>query len=186
MTMSALSDQLPDSEFEELIQRHRSQLFGYALSLLGNRSDAEDVVQQTTVILWEKRDQYTPGTYFLAWARTITRFQAANHRRKEAIRRHEPLVDDQLEAAIHERVEEREREFSRLRKGLQICLQALPERQKQAVEGRYFQGKSVQALAEEMGLKPNAVSQILFRARASLIDCVQTQTQSRGLSEPSL
>jgi len=182
--MSALSDQLPDSEFEGLIHRHRTQLFGYALTLLGNRSDAEDVVQQVSVILWEKRDQYVAGTNFMAWARTITRFQAANLRRKEAIRRHEPLLDEQLEAAVAERMEEREREFLRLRRGLQLCLQNLPDRQRNVVEGRYFQEKSVQTLADELGLKPNAISQILFRARASLIACVQTQ--SRGLSEPSL
>ncbi len=182
--MSALTQHHPDSEFEELIQRHRSQLFGYALALLGIRSDADDVVQQTTLILWEKRSCYTPGTNFLAWARTIARFQAANHRRKEAIRRHEPLIDDQLEAAVHERAEEREREFSRLRKGLQFCIRQLPDRQKRAVEGRYFQGKTIPALAQEMGLKPNAVSQLLFRARASLIACVQTQSQ--GLSEPTI
>jgi hypothetical protein len=52
------------SEFVRLFSQHASQLFGFVLVLTGNRSDAEDIVQNASVVLWEKFDAYQPGTSF--------------------------------------------------------------------------------------------------------------------------
>ncbi|MEM7009864.1 MAG: sigma-70 family RNA polymerase sigma factor [Verrucomicrobiota bacterium] len=165
-----------DSNIERLIREQRAQLHGYVLAQVGNSSDAEDLVQQVCVILWKKRDQFDPKTNFLAWARKIARFEALNLWRKEKRRRTEPLMDEHLGQIVHERSEERELEFIRHRRALQACIQQLPKRQREVIESHYFNGESVAKIADATGMKPNAISQLLFRARTSLIACVQTRS----------
>lgn len=167
----------PDPEFELLIGQHRAQMHGFVLSLVGNNSDAEDLLQQVCVILWEKRDQFEPGTNFLAWARKVARYRALNHWRKEKNRPQESLLlDEHLMQVTCERTEEREKEFARHRRALQACLERLTDRQREVVEAHYFDGKSIPQIATASGLKANAISQLLFRARAGLITCVQTHS----------
>ena len=167
-----------DQEFETLLNENRHRLHGFALAMVGNRWDADDLLQSTYVVLWEKRQQFEHGTNFLAWARKILRFHVLNHWRREKIRQHQPLLDDHLEAAVTERMEERELEFTRHRKALQHCLQSLPDRQRQAISAHYFEEKSIPEVSEKIGLKPNALSQLLFRARTSLMACMQTHSQA--------
>ena len=49
------------AEFAELLRQHQSQLFGYIHSLLRNLSDADDLFQQTTLILWKKFGEFERG-----------------------------------------------------------------------------------------------------------------------------
>ena len=166
-----------DPEFERLIGEHRAQLHGFVLSLVSNNSDAEDLLQQVCVTLWEKRSQFQLGTNFLAWARKIARYQALNLWRKQKRRPQESeLLDEHLSQIVVERSQERELEFVRHRRALQSCMERLPDRQREVVSAHYFDGKAIPEIADEFGLKANAVSQLLFRARAGLISCVQTRS----------
>lgn len=174
--MSFLSHKSPNPEFESLIREHRAQLHGFVLSLVPNNSDAEDLLQQVCVILWEKRDEFEIGTNFLAWARKVARYQALNHWRKERAKPPEQEFSDHLLDVIQERSEEREREFLRHRRALQVCLAKLPPRHRKVVESHYFDGDTITEIAKQNHMKANAVSQLLFRARAALIACVQTQS----------
>ncbi|MDF1812882.1 MAG: sigma-70 family RNA polymerase sigma factor [Verrucomicrobiales bacterium] len=173
-----------DPSIELLIDQHREQLYGFVLSLVANNSDAEDLLQQVCLILWEKKDTFEPGANFLAWARKIARYQALNHWRKEQNRPQETLLDEHLIQVVHERTGERELEFARHRRALQFCIKQLPDRQRQVVEAHYFEEKSIPEIAELFSIKPNAVSQLLFRARAGLIACVKSR--SKGITDEDL
>ena len=163
-----------DLEFERLITDHRAQLHGFVLSLVSNKSDAEDLLQQVCLTLWQKRGQFEQGTNFLAWARKVARYHLLNHWRKSKNRKTEPLLDEDLIEAVSERTAERELEFNEHRKTHQYCLEKLPERQREAVQSHYFDEISIPKIASNLGIKENAVSQLLFRARTSLINCAQT------------
>lgn len=175
--MSLQPIEQPDPEFERLIEINRAQLHGFVLSLVPNTNDAEDLLQHACLTFWEKRDQFERDTNFLAWARKIIRYQVLNYRRKEQNRPpHSQLVDEQLADMIEERTEEREREFLRHRRALQSCIEELADRQRVVIEARYFDGKSLSQIAAETSMKTNAVSQLLFRARNRLIQCVQSKS----------
>ena len=57
----------------ELYERYRSQVYGLALAVLKNRSDAEDVVQSTFVRVWDRAGTYREGNDAGAWIMTVTR-----------------------------------------------------------------------------------------------------------------
>src|SRR5262245_17796548 len=74
-------------EFSELLRSGRSRVFGYLLALVQNLADAEDLYQQTALLLWEKFDQYQKGTDFGTWATTVDHFTALNFLRRQTRRR---------------------------------------------------------------------------------------------------
>ena len=71
-----MADADRESEFARLFQDCHRQLFAYVHVLVRNYTDAEDVVQQTSLVLWRKFGEYQPGTSFAAWACGVGRFEA--------------------------------------------------------------------------------------------------------------
>ena len=65
-----MSKQEQHDLFCELLTLHQGQLHGYILALVGNRADADDLFQSTSMVLWRKFDTFQPGSSFLAWGPT--------------------------------------------------------------------------------------------------------------------
>lgn len=173
------------SPFDEELRRAQVPVLGYLVRLTGNLADARDLLQQTNLTAWEKRDSFESGTDPVAWMRAIARNHYRNESRSRQNRRTVPLLDSDLEKMVENRHQEREREETRKRKLLQVCLGKLPEKQRFAVEKFYLEGKSLEDLGEETNRKANAIAQLLHRARQNLIRCVE-QESHRGLEGDEL
>jgi RNA polymerase sigma-70 factor (ECF subfamily) len=65
-------------QFVELITQHRGAMFGYILALVHNNADAEDLLQQTCLVLWRKFDQYDSAGNFVHWANKIAQYEVQN------------------------------------------------------------------------------------------------------------
>ena len=72
----------PSFEFVQLLTSHQSRLYAYVLSLLGDRTQAEDVMQETNAVLWRKAHDFKLGTNFGAWMFKVACFQVMAHRRR--------------------------------------------------------------------------------------------------------
>ena len=68
--------------FARLLERHASTLWTLAAAILGDRSHADDVLQEACVIALQKLDSFQPGTSFQAWMGQVVRYVALNHQRK--------------------------------------------------------------------------------------------------------
>jgi RNA polymerase sigma-70 factor (ECF subfamily) len=75
-------------EFARLVTDAQQRRYAYIYSLLGSSSASWDVLQETNMVLWKKRDQFELGTNFRAWAHSIGRFQVMAYLRD---RKREPL-----------------------------------------------------------------------------------------------
>src|ERR1700722_13773320 len=71
-------DQPPKAEFADYLRQDQSQLFGYIHSLVRDLNDADDVFQQTAVVLWNKFAEFDRQRSFVAWAWGVARFEVAN------------------------------------------------------------------------------------------------------------
>jgi RNA polymerase sigma-70 factor (ECF subfamily) len=91
------AEQLQPAEFAVLFGKCFTQLWALAAGILGNRADAEDVVQEAALIALRRLDQFTPGTNFLAWMTKIVRLQAYNWSRKRTGRRTDPADPAELD-----------------------------------------------------------------------------------------
>src|SRR6185295_17788239 len=74
-------------EFISLFTQHSRQVYGYIRALVHHQSDAEDVFQEASRVMWEKFDQFETGTDFLAWACCISHYNVLMYRRTKARQR---------------------------------------------------------------------------------------------------
>ena len=160
-------------EFMELLTQHDRALGVYVYSLVRDGADADDILQQTKLILWRCFAQFEPGTNFLAWARKTAFHQVLTHRRQTK-REHLPLSEETLEALHHE-VERLGDMGDSRRDALRACLAKLPAEHRQLVTLRYFEDLEIEQIADRIRSTVAAVYRALSRVRYALLGCVEKE-----------
>ncbi len=161
--------------FVRLFSQHGRAIHTYVLSLVPQMSDAEDVFQEASLVMWTKFDSYQPGTNFTAWACTIAKYCALNHYRKH--KKFARLFSESFLAAIDAQMaelnaDESERELRQ--RLLQRCLDTLPNHHRHVVDQRYVNRQTTKQIGNAVGKSPNAIRKLLVRVRAALADCIQS------------
>ena len=156
-------------------QRH---LLAFIQSLIWRPADADDVLQEANLVLWRKAADYDPARPFLPWAMRIAQLQAMAWltSRGRAQRR---FADALLETIADEAVAEAD-ELEPRRRALGDCLQRLSPDHRALVASRYQPDGSVEAMAQERGSSPKAVSEMLRRIRLGLLGCVERKLGEAG------
>lgn len=163
-------------EIVNLIARHQTRLRGLVRCLLVRASDVEDVLQEVNCVLWEKANEFKPGTDFWAWASQIARYKAINQIRKYA--RERRVFDDDLLEQIAEAADRRLVELDRRREALDHCLQQLPPVQRQLIDLRYSGGHAMEVISEMIGRSEGSIRQTLYRIRAALLACIERKIKA--------
>lgn len=161
----------PSEQLVRLIAQAQRRLFAFVLALVRRPVDAEDILQETNVVLWRKRDTYRPESDFFAWAFEIARWQVLSHRTRQA-RQGDPF-DAALLAEIADSAAIESDQFDRRGSALHRCLQKLPAQQRELIMKRYQPDAAVHSLAAELGKSANAVSELLRRIRETLRQCIE-------------
>jgi RNA polymerase sigma-70 factor (ECF subfamily) len=171
---------LPDEEFVQLFTRHQRRLFLFILSQWPDPLLAEEILQETNVIIWRKASQFQRGSNFLAWSTQIASYEIMKFR---ARRRRDRLQfsDEFLEQVAAEAVT-RSDELETRRAALVFCLQKLKPSDRELVQLRYAPGESGKNLAESLGRPANSVYQSLGRIRRTLWQCIQRRLAAEGAS----
>jgi RNA polymerase sigma-70 factor (ECF subfamily) len=161
--------------FLSLFLRSERELFRYVAALVPNVVDAEDIVQQTALALWEKFDAYDPAQPFTPWA---CRF-ALNKARQwiERRQRWQTLLAGGLAEELTRRREELRPEMERRLAHLEGCLDKLPGEQRALVEGYYYRRAGIEALAGESKRTVETTYKMLQRVRHALQRCVENAAQ---------
>jgi RNA polymerase sigma-70 factor, ECF subfamily len=159
-------------EFVELFARAQQKLYVYILSLVFNATDAYDVLQDTNLALWQRFDDFEPGTDFLAWALAIARYRALRFRQHQKSRR-ETLDDDLLANLATEIAHKSETLQAERLRALEECLASLPAQDREIIQSRYEPAGSLRSLAQKIGRSENALSQALRRIRKTLAECTK-------------
>ena len=157
---------------------HQGRLFAYILSLLGNPDAANDVLQETNVVLWRDSKEFQLGTNFKAWAFRVAHFQVMAWRQRQ-IRDRLVFEDDMLEVLAFA-ARDADDTFDARQKMLDGCLEKLQPVHREMIRRRYAEGTALQAIAAERGMTANAVMQALFRIRQSLMHCVARYSEGRA------
>ncbi len=165
-------------EFITELTRAQPSLWAYVFSLLPEHGPAQDILQETNLTLWRKADDFQPGTSFLSWATQVAYFHVLSHRRRQ--RRDRLIFDDEVLAYLAERQAERAGELGDRLVALRGCLEKLPEPSRRLLQERYAPGASVKNLAETGGRSVAALSQVLYRIREKLLQCMETARTAAG------
>ena len=140
-----------EEEFQAFVEEHRSLWYRLAYRVLENREEAEDVVQETLAILWEKKNELeieNPAAYAAraVWLNSIKRrSRAKNHlaldsvpelpalRNEDSLGNYDELDPEELEQAIEE----------------------LPESQQVVIRMKYYMGFSFREIGEALQISLN-------------------------------
>lgn len=156
--------------FVELLGQHEQQLNAFVLALVPHWPDADEIVQQTRIRLWEQFDGYDADKDFGAWARSIAYYQVLTFR-KQSGRRAAVISGLAIEKLAAEA--DRVGDLSPRQAALSECLDRLPAAQRELLAQSYSGSESIQNLALRVGRSFNAIRQSLFRLRKALYHCVE-------------
>jgi RNA polymerase sigma-70 factor, ECF subfamily len=170
----------PSADFIAQVTRSQRVLHSFILSLVWSASDADDVLQETNLVLWQKAADFDPTREFMPWAMRFAQFQALAHLKKR--RRSRLAFDDALLAQIADEAVAAAAEGDTRRLALHGCLEKLPADQRSLIAARYEPGGSVNELAAARGTTPKALSELLRRIRRSLLLCVERTLSRQALS----
>jgi RNA polymerase sigma-70 factor (ECF subfamily) len=160
------------------IARHQSRLRGFVRCLVVRSSDVDDLLQEVNVVLWEKADEFQPGTDFWAWASQIARFKVLNHLRK--LGRERLVFDVEVLEQLADVAATKLQTLDRRREALEHCLKELPPPQRQLIEMRYASGQAIEAMAQSLGRPAGSLRQTLYRIRQALLACIEGQLALEG------
>ena len=161
----------PSAEFIAQVTRAQRALHAFILSMVRNASDADDVLQETNIVLWRKAGDFDPARPFTPWAMRFAQLQSLAYVKKKQL---SPVTfDDALLTLIAEEAVAEAAETDARRVALSGCLQKLNAEQRALVAQRYEPGGSVNDMAEARGTTPIALSEMLRRIRAALLACIE-------------
>jgi RNA polymerase sigma-70 factor (ECF subfamily) len=159
-----------DEDFLSLITEFQGRLYGFILSMLGDVDQANEVLQETNLVLWRKSDDFQPGTDFKAWSFRVAHFQAMAFRQRQV--RDRLMFDSDTLERITREASKQDEAFARRMDLLDECIENLSEQNREIVTRFYKGGESLDEIAQSVKRKANAVGQILYRIRKALIECV--------------
>lgn len=158
--------------FDQLYLATSRKLFGVALRMLKDPTEAEDAVQEVYVRIWQKADRFRPGqAQPMSWLIAIARNLSIDRLR----RRKFPAIPitDASDVADPAPGPEAMTANSMERVRLDHCLDKLNEHKAEAVRSAYVEGYSYQELADRFQLPLNTMRTWLRRSLLSLRDCLK-------------
>jgi len=170
----------PGQDFVRLFTQAQRSLYLFILPLVHSSADAEEVLQETNVVILSKWTQFEPGTNFIAWCRAIARLEVFRFRRG---RHHKlKLLDDDVIEQLAERIEEHSADQDRRRDALSECIGKLREQDRELIRRRYAAGATGDDVAGYLGRPANSVYQSLGRIRRVLLECIRRRIAAGGAS----
>ena len=158
-------------DFIQLMTEYQGRMYAYILSLMANPDAANDILQETNLVLWRKSTEYQLGTNFKAWCFRIANFQVMAYRQRKL--RDRLVFDDDFMMTLSVDASSYDETYESRQKKLVVCMNKLPNRQRDLIERRYSIGASIKKIADELKSTANSIAQALFRARNNLIECVK-------------
>jgi RNA polymerase sigma-70 factor, ECF subfamily len=79
-----VKERLSQQEFGLMVSRHQSGIYAYILTIMPDRFAAQDVLQETVLLMWKKLDDFEKGTHFAAWAYRIAYWQTKAYLKKRS------------------------------------------------------------------------------------------------------
>ena len=159
--------------FGELVNRYMQRAYYVALGLVGSHDDALDLSQEAFARAFRARKSIDPDRPFYVWLYTIVRrlcfnFLRDTKRRSQRLREATPWLVDQAGARAAGSDPARSAERAELRARLQAAIELLPEREREVLVLKEFEGLRYREIAELLGVPIGTVMSRLYTARKNL------------------
>lgn len=162
------------------MQKYWPELFHFTLKLIPNRSDAEEVLQDASLVLWQKYEEFQKGSNFSGWAKSVISFEVMAFRKKK---KKWLLFDDELVEELAATESERNCRILSIHAALDHCTMKLSEKDKNLVRLRYKERQSAKEIARIVERSADAIYKALGRIRLALHGCIQRELAKDARNE---
>jgi RNA polymerase sigma-70 factor (ECF subfamily) len=161
-----------------LFARHHVRVYRFVLRLVGNEAIAEDLISEVFLDVWRQADRFEGRSAVSTWMLAIARFKALSALRK----RPDEELDEETASAIEDTEDDPEVSMQKKDKGqvLRKCLDALSPEHREIIDLVYYHEKSVEEVAEIVGIPENTVKTRMFYARKKLAELLKAAGVERG------
>ena len=140
---------------EEFVRKHEGRLYRTAVAIMGNRADAEDIVQDAFIKVLEKRPDFESPEHEVAWLIRVTVNLCRSRLRSKWWKKTVPLLDSYPARSESEQQ-------------LMETILSLPAKYRIVLHLFYYEGYSTREIAEVTDQKESTVRSLLTRARQKL------------------
>lgn len=164
-------DSIRHEQFAKAFVQQQGRIYGCIVTMLPNRHDAEDVFQQTSLILWQKWEQFDQKQDFVAWACGIARNEVRNFLRTRG--RERVAFSDKLMNELADVRLEVQPLLEKRRNLLVACMKKLDFLARELLERCYQNKEPMKIIARQLRTTTNGLYLRLRRIRRELLDCIE-------------
>lgn len=161
-----------------LYARHHVRVYRFVLRLVSNPTTAEDLISEVFLDVWRQADRFEGKSQVTTWLLAIARFKALSTLR----RRSDEELDEDKAASIEDTSDDPEIAAQKKDKSeiLRKCMTALSPDHREIIDLVYYHEKSVEEVAEIVGIPENTVKTRMFYARKKLAELLKAAGVDRG------
>ncbi len=161
-----------------LLMLNDKRIYSYILSIVPNVSDADDIMQETSAVMWRKFSDFKPEMSFAAWGFTIARYQIMSHFKKQ--KRSKLCFNEDLTKLLEEEVEGQFTEMDDRLDALRHCVKKLGDSDQRLLQLRYERNLTLQNIGAHISKSTRATFYSLSRIHKLLLRCLQRTISMRG------
>lgn len=169
-------------EFIALLSEHSREIYSAILRLVLNPNEADDIYQETNLVLWREFERFESGTNFASWAYRIAVNQVLTWRKKR--QRDRLTFGCEFLEEIAKDMDPSVFVLDRQKKLLAVCLRQLPKPHQELIALRYANQVEAETIARRRRQTVNAVYRALQRIRQALFRCMEKR-QEQHEHEPT-
>ena len=161
-----------------LFARHHVRVYRFVLRLVRDQTKAEDLISEVFLDVWRQAGRFEGRSTVSTWMLAIARFKALSALR----RRLDGELDEETASAIEDPTEDPGMALEKKDKSAMIrkCLTGLSAEHREVIDLVYYHEKSVEEVAEIVGIPENTVKTRMFYARKRLSELLKAAGVDRG------
>jgi RNA polymerase sigma-70 factor (ECF subfamily) len=165
---------MQESHPQELFRREwihwQPRIYAYIRTMVFRRSDAEDLLQEVAAVLWEKIDQFEPGTRFDQWALATARHKVLNFQKRKA--RERVTFSASLEEILADEAANVAAPSGDLIDALESCVSKLSAADQDLLGRRYQAGATNRSVARTLKRSESTISRAVDKIYRQLMTCI--------------
>jgi RNA polymerase sigma-70 factor (ECF subfamily) len=161
-----------------LFARHHVRVYRFVLRLVRDQTVAEDLINEVFLDVWRQANRFEARSAVSTWLLAIARFKALSALR----RRPDEELDEEAAAAVEDPGDDPDLAVQKKDKSeaLRRCLEALSPEHREIIDLVYYHEKSVEEVAEIVGIPENTVKTRMFYGRKRLSELLKAAGIDRG------
>jgi RNA polymerase sigma-70 factor (ECF subfamily) len=157
--------------YVSLLSMNYQRIYNFILMLVANHNNAEDIMQETTILMFEKFNSFEKGSDFLAWAKTIAKYKTLEFLKKQ--KKDKVVFDQEIVELIDQDSQRHQKKQEEWLEALRTCVSLLPKSDRQLLHIRYYENERIPAIAGRVGCSFQRIYRNMARINDVLVRCVQ-------------